>query len=33
MPVLLTVEAHLSLHMRNVAKAAPEAREWQETSG
>ncbi len=33
MPVLLTVEAQLSLHKRNITKAAPEAREWQETGG
>ncbi len=33
MPVLSTVEAQLSLHKRNIAKAAPEAREWQETGG
>ncbi len=31
MPVLLTVEAQLLLHKRNIAKAAPEVREWQET--
>ncbi len=31
MPVLSTVEAQLSLHERSIAKAAPEAREWQET--
>ncbi len=29
LPVLSTVEAQLSLHERNIAKAAPEAREWQ----
>ncbi len=33
MPVLTTVEAQLSLHKRNIAKAAPEAPEWQETRG
>ncbi len=31
MPVLSTVEAQLSLHKRNIAKAAPETREWRET--
>ncbi len=29
MPVLSTVEAQLSLHKRNIAKAVPEARDWQ----
>ncbi len=33
MPVLLTIEAQLSLHKRNVMKAAPEARERHETGG
>ncbi len=31
MPVLLTVEAQLSLHKCNIVKTAPEALEWQET--
>ncbi len=30
MPVLSTVEAQLSLHKRNITKAAPEAWKWQE---
>ncbi len=33
MPVLSTVEAQLSLHKYNIAKAAQEARECQETGG
>ncbi len=33
MPILSTVEAQLSLHKCNIATAAPEAREWQETGG
>ncbi len=32
MAVLLTVKAQFSVHKRNIAKAAPEAWEWQETS-
>ncbi len=31
MPVLSTVETQLSLHKHNIAKAAPETQEWQET--
>ncbi len=31
MLVLSTVEAQLLSHKRNITKAAPEAREWQET--
>ncbi len=31
MSILSTVEAQLSLHKHNIAKAAPEARQWQET--
>ncbi len=33
LPVLSTVEAQLSLNERNIANAAPEAWEWQETGG
>ncbi len=33
MPVLLTVEAQLSLLKCNITKAVPEAWEWQETGG
>ncbi len=33
MLVLSAVKAQLLLHKRNVAKAAPEAREWQENGG
>ncbi len=33
MSVLSTVEAQLSLHKWNIAKAAPEAWEWQDNGG
>ncbi len=33
MPVRSTVKAQLSLHKRNIVKAAPEAQKWQETAG
>ncbi len=33
MPVLSTLDAQLSLHKHSIMKAAPEARELQETGG